>query len=166
MNIRESVYLLMLSESSYQMIYWIVWLISSSVEVCQNIYVAIMDWNLRPELFVDGSCILVWKHCILNREAYGKYGYIESFNGKLCDEVLNCEVFDTLFKAKVLVERWRREYNHTRQHSSLGYHPPAPEVIVPIDAAWAVVVRFRSAPPNNNGWVTNTRSGTKSGGRS
>ncbi len=62
-------------------------------------------------------------------------GYIESFNGKLRDEVLNRELFDTLFEAKVLVERWRREYNHIRPHSSLDYRPPAPEVILPIDVA-------------------------------
>ena len=44
-------------------------------------------------------------------------GYIESFNGKMRDEVLNREVFDTLVEAKVLVERWRGEYNHIRPHS-------------------------------------------------
>ena len=36
-------------------------------------------------------------------------GYSESFNGKLRDEVLNREIFDTLHEAKVLVERWRNE---------------------------------------------------------
>ena len=61
-------------------------------------------------------------------------GYIESFNGKLRDELLNREVFDTLLEAEVLVERWRREYNHIRPHSSLGYRPPAPEVIIPMGA--------------------------------
>lgn len=54
-------------------------------------------------------------------------GYIESFNGKLRDELLNREVFDTLWEAKVLVECWKREYNQVRPHSSLGYRPPAPE---------------------------------------
>jgi len=57
-------------------------------------------------------------------------GYIESFNGKMRDEVLNREVFDTIREAKVLVERWRREYNHIRPHSSLGYRPPEPEVVI------------------------------------
>lgn len=61
-------------------------------------------------------------------------GYIESFNGKLRDELLDREIFDTLFEAKVLVERWRKEYNHIRPHSSLGYRPPAPETILPFDA--------------------------------
>lgn len=57
-------------------------------------------------------------------------GYIESFNGKLRDEVLNREIFDTLLEAKVLIGRWRQEYNHIRPHSSLGYRPPSPEAIM------------------------------------
>lgn len=56
-------------------------------------------------------------------------GYIESFNGKLRDELLNGEVFTTLLEAKVLIERWRRHYNTARPHSSLRYPPPAPEAI-------------------------------------
>ena len=56
-------------------------------------------------------------------------GYNESFNGKLRDELLNMEIFDTLLEAKVLIERWRRHYNTARPHSSLGYRPPAPEAI-------------------------------------
>ncbi len=61
-------------------------------------------------------------------------GYIESFNGKLRDELLNGEIFDTLLEAKVLIERWRWEYNTFRPHSSLGYRPPAPEAIMPLAA--------------------------------
>ena len=58
-------------------------------------------------------------------------GYIESFNGKLRDELLNGEVFTTLAEAKVLIEGWRKEYNHIRPHSALGYQPPAPEALMP-----------------------------------
>ena len=58
-------------------------------------------------------------------------GYIESFNGKLRDELLNLEIFDTLYEAKVLLDRYRREYNHVRPHSSLGYTPPATEALYP-----------------------------------
>ena len=58
-------------------------------------------------------------------------GYVESFNGKLRDELLNVEVFDTLWEAKVLAERWRREYNQRRPHSALAYRPPAPEARLP-----------------------------------
>jgi transposase InsO family protein len=54
-------------------------------------------------------------------------GYVESFNGKLRDELLAREVFDTLLEAKVLIERWRKVYNTVRPHSSLGYRPTAPE---------------------------------------
>lgn len=57
-------------------------------------------------------------------------GYIESFNGKLRDELLNREIFTTLTEAKVLIEQWRQEYNHIRPHSSLGYRPPAPETML------------------------------------
>ena len=53
-------------------------------------------------------------------------GYIESFNGKLRDELLDGEIFYTLKEAQVLIERWRRHYNTVRPHSSLGYRPPAP----------------------------------------
>jgi transposase InsO family protein len=54
-------------------------------------------------------------------------GFIESFNGKLRDELLNREIFTTLFEAKVLIADWRKEYNQVRPHSAKGYKPPAPE---------------------------------------
>ena len=59
-------------------------------------------------------------------------GYIESFNGKLRDELLKPEIFTTLTEAKVLIEQWRKEYNQVRPHSSLGYRPPAPETRIPV----------------------------------
>lgn len=63
-------------------------------------------------------------------------GYQESFNGKLRDELLNGEIFDTLKEAQVLTEAWRNDYNHVRPHSALGYRPPAPEAVyeVPVTA--------------------------------
>jgi putative transposase len=51
-------------------------------------------------------------------------GYIESFNGKLRDELLNREIFTTLEEAKVLIEQWRREYDHVRPRKSLVYPQP------------------------------------------
>lgn len=57
--------------------------------------------------------------------------YIESFNGKMRDELLNGEIFDTMQEARIVIEQWRKEYNTIRPHSSLGYRPPAPEVIIP-----------------------------------
>lgn len=58
-------------------------------------------------------------------------GYIESFNGRLRDELLNGEIFYTLNEAKVILENWRREYNHVRPHSSLGYRAPVPLATLP-----------------------------------
>jgi transposase InsO family protein len=43
-------------------------------------------------------------------------GYVESFNGKLRDELLNREIFTTLQEAKVFFEVWRGEYNQVRLH--------------------------------------------------
>jgi putative transposase len=90
---------------------------------------AVTDWLQRVEvktLFIaPGS---PWEN-----------GYIESFNGKLRDELLNGEIFDTLLEAKVLVERWRREYNTIRPHSSLGYRPPAPAAIASLVPASATL---------------------------
>jgi transposase InsO family protein len=56
-------------------------------------------------------------------------GYVESFIGKLRDELLNGEIFYTLQEAGVLVEQWRQFYNRVRPHSALGYRPPAPEAL-------------------------------------
>jgi putative transposase len=62
-------------------------------------------------------------------------GYVESFNGRMRDELLDREIFYTLEEAKHLIKMWKWEYpvpgrcNHVRPHSSLGYKPPAP-------AAW------------------------------
>ena len=57
---------------------------------------------------------------------------MESFIGKLRDELLNGEIFYTLTEAKVLVQRWRHLYNRVRPHSALTYRPPAPEAIEPL----------------------------------
>jgi putative transposase len=53
-------------------------------------------------------------------------GYVQSFIGKLRDELLNGEIFDTLLEARVVMGDWKKEYNQIRPHSSLGYRPPAP----------------------------------------
>ena len=58
-------------------------------------------------------------------------GFIESFNARLRDELLDGEIFYSLKEAQVIIESWRRHYNTVRPHGSLGYKPPAPEVFVP-----------------------------------
>src|SRR6185437_11542595 len=63
-------------------------------------------------------------------------GYVESFNARLRDELLDGEIFYTLREAQIVIESWRRHFNTIRPHASLGYKPPAPEVFVPAFAAW------------------------------
>jgi len=57
-------------------------------------------------------------------------GYIESFNGKMRDELLDREIFYSVKEAQVLIELWRKEYNHIRPHSALAYRPPAPVAVL------------------------------------
>ncbi len=96
---------------------------------------AVRDWLAKVEvgtLYIEPGC--PWEN-----------GYVESFNGKLRDELLNGEIFTTLTEAKVLIERWRQEYNTVRPHSSLGYRPPAPETTEPENTA-AGCATLRGAP--------------------
>ena len=80
-------------------------------------------------------------------------GYVESFNGKLRDELLDREVFYTLLEVRVLTEQYRQTYNRIRPHSSLGYRPPAPGTLLPEE-------------PCPGAGRTNIASGTTTGGRS
>ncbi|MGB6389131.1 MAG: IS3 family transposase [Methyloceanibacter sp.] len=73
-------------------------------------------------------------------------GYVESFNARLRDELLDGEIFYTLREAQIVIESWRRHYNGVRPHASLGYRAPAPEVFVPALAAWPAA-QPRPAPP-------------------
>ena len=58
-------------------------------------------------------------------------GYVESFNGKLRDALLDREVFYTLTEAQILIEQGRRQYNTVRPHSARGSRPPPPEAVMP-----------------------------------
>ena len=62
-------------------------------------------------------------------------GFVESFNARLRDELLNGEIFYSLREAEIILESWRRHYNTVRPHALLGYRPPAPEVIIPAPTA-------------------------------
>ena len=64
---------------------------------------------------------------------------MESFNGKLADELLEREVFYTLQEVRVLIERWRVLYNTILPHSVLGYRPPVPEAIFAAEACSATL---------------------------
>ena len=73
-------------------------------------------------------------------------GYVESFNARLRDELLDREIFYPLREAQVIIESWRRHTNTVRPHGSIGYRPPAPEVFVSAFAAWPAA-QPRPAPP-------------------
>ena len=62
-------------------------------------------------------------------------GFIESFNARLRDELLDGEIFFSIAEARIIIESWRRHYNTVRPHGSIGYKPPAPEVFIPALAA-------------------------------
>ncbi len=74
-------------------------------------------------------------------------GFIESFNARLRDELLDGEIFYSLKEAQVIIESWRRHYNTVRPHGSLGYKPPAPEVFVPATSVRAAPHPRPTAPP-------------------
>ena len=73
-------------------------------------------------------------------------GYVESFNARLRDELLNGEIFYSLREAQVVIESWRRHYNTVCPHGALGFRPPAPEVVLPAFAAWPVALRSPVPP--------------------
>lgn len=74
-------------------------------------------------------------------------GFIESFNARLRDELLDGEIFYSLAEARIVIESWRRHYNTERPHGSLGYKPPAPEVFIPAFAARAALQPRSATPP-------------------
>ena len=74
-------------------------------------------WGARTAYITPGS---PWEN-----------GFVESFNARLRDELLDGEIFYTLREAQIVIESWRRHYNAVRPHASLGYKAPAPEVFLP-----------------------------------
>ena len=67
--------------------------------------------------------------------------------GGLREELFNGEIFDTLRKAKIVTESWRRHYDAVRAHASLGYKPSALEIFVPMFSAWPATL---AQPPALN----------------
>ncbi len=76
---------------------------------------AVNDWcrfNSAGSVFIDPGS--PWQNA-----------WIEPFNGRLCDELLNSWRFDSLLEARVIIEEWRRDYNANRPHSAHGELTPA-----------------------------------------
>src|SRR5262245_15765608 len=85
----------------------------------------------RPPEFVakavqDWIAVVGAKTAYIERGSPWENGYIESFNARLRDELLNGEIFYTLREARIVIESWRRHYNKIRPHASIGYEPPTP----------------------------------------
>ena len=79
-------------------------------------------------------------------------GYVESFNGKLRDELLNRELFLSLEEARWVIDRWRLDYNHHRPHSALDYLTPAAFAagcVLPASAMPAPPEHSRSLNPDS-----------------
>ena len=64
------------------------------------------------------------KTAYIERGSPWENGFIESFNARLRDELLDGEIFYSLAEARIVIESWRRHYNTERPHGSLGYKPP------------------------------------------
>ena len=60
-------------------------------------------------------------------------GYIERFNAGLRDELLNGEIFYSVKEAPIVIEQWRKLYNTVSPYSALGYRPPVPKSMIPLD---------------------------------
>ena len=97
---------------------------------------AVRDWIVRA-----GSST-----AYIEKASPWENGYIESFNSKLRDELIDREIFYSLREATILIEAWRRHYNAIRPHSALGYRPPAPETLL-----WPALAR----PPAAKSLVIN-----------
>ena len=89
---------------------------NGSVFIAKKVRKFLSRLSVRPLFIEPGS---PWEN-----------GYIESFNGKMRDELLDREIFYSLKEAQILIEMWRNHYNMVRPHSSLGYKPPAPAAVV------------------------------------
>ncbi len=72
--------------------------------------------------WLDRACV---KTLYVAKASPWENGYIESFNSRFRQELLDRELFSGLEDARWCVDRWRLDYNHHRPHSSLGYIPPA-----------------------------------------
>ena len=77
-------------------------------------------------------------------------GYAESFNSKVRDELLNAEEFASELEARVVGKDWKREYNHERPHSSLGYRTPA-EFAASCPRADSAALRWPEGTTEGNG---------------
>ena len=93
--------------------------------------------NNGPELITEA--VSDWIKAVGAKSVYIEPGspwetrYCESFNGWMWHELLNGEILYSLRKTQIIIERSRKHYTTKRPHSALGYQPPAPETIMPMN---------------------------------
>ena len=99
-----------------------------------GVLLTMIDAMMVAELGTDTTAAAVGaKTAYIEPGSPWENGYCESFNGRMRDELLNGEIFYSLREAQILIEEWRKHYNTMRPHSALGYRPPAPESIIPME---------------------------------
>ena len=74
-------------------------------------------------------------------------GYVESFNGRMRDELLNESLFFGLDHARAAIADWVADFNTARPHSSLGYQTPAAYAEVLTATGSSAALHNGSAPP-------------------
>ena len=98
------------------------------------------------------KAVQIWINAVVAKTAYiapgslRENGFVESFNARLRDELLDGEIFYSLKEAQIVIESRRRHFNTNRPHGSLGYRPPAQQVFVPAFAAWPAALRRPASP--------------------
>ena len=74
-------------------------------------------------------------------------GYVESFNGRMRDELLNESLFFGLDHARAAIADWVEDFNTARPHSSLGYQTPAAYAEVLTATGSSAALHNGAAPP-------------------
>ena len=87
----------------------------------------------RSDIEIGSALLLGAETAYIEPGSPWENGYCESFNARFRDELLNGEIFYSLKEAQIIIEQWRKHYNTKRPHSALGYRPPAPESIIPVE---------------------------------
>lgn len=73
-------------------------------------------------------------------------GYVESFNGRMRDELLNETLFLSLDHARVVIAAWAEDHNQERPHSALGYETPA-AFAAELHQQWPAALRHTGSAP-------------------
>jgi transposase InsO family protein len=132
----------------------------SSAEVIETLAELMLERGVPAHIRSDNGSEFVaqavrdWIAAVGSKTAYiepgspWENGYVESFNSKLRDELLNGEIFYSLREAQILIEGWRQHYNAIRPHSALRWTPPAPEVRLPTPHTWPAKTLAHHAPTN------------------